>query len=394
MKESISVLLAAGFSAPMGYPIGNTLNDKLTSINLSEIGFSSDGRLIPYGEGEKEQKHVINSFDIELEFCTELIKYYNDLKGSFDYEEFYDYIIERVKDDLGAKEISKSKYPNVEFSSLVSGLKNVYNQTVSYYLKDRDGNKWYENRPCLIDKKFDGYTGFLKYLSEIEEDKIVNIHTLNHDLFLESLCSAGFFDGKLSDGFVELGSPYFGTLEKDNRNYNCRLEYFSGEYEGKFRLYKLHGSLDYGLYYKKQGTILIPDQYIKTKYGIGFLEFKKEISNSDDELEYEKCYINYHSDFLTGTTSKIERYSEPLLFKELFNSFKENLKHANKLIIVGYGAKDSEVNNIIKENFDFKNKKSFIIDPFAGETVKSFAKEINAQVIEKQLEIINKTDLE
>jgi hypothetical protein len=394
MNNSISILLAAGFSAPMGYPIGNSLNEKLTQLNTDLIAFSSDGRLAISTNGKKPDFGCKTSYDNIFEYCIKLIGHYSETKGHFDYEEFYDYLVDEVINDEEAEKLANEHLSETDFTSLVSGLKNIYNQLVSHFLKDRNGENWYENRPYNLDSKFDGYTGFLRYLTALGENNVLNIHTLNHDLFLESLCGAGFFGGNLSDGFEEFNSPYYGNLKYENRNYRCRLESYVGEYQDNFRLYKLHGSLDYGVYYKSEGANLIPEKYIKTKYGIGFSELLKETKNSEGQYSYENCRINYHADYLTGTTSKIQRYKEPLLFKELFKLFKTNLETADKLIIVGYGAKDSEVNNIIKEHFDYNTKPSYIIDPFAGETVIKFGKEIGAKIIKKQLDVISKSDFE
>ena len=119
----------------------------------------------------------------------------------------------------------------------------------------------------------------------------------------------------------------------------------------------------------------------------------KEIKNVDGELDYEHCWFNYNADFLTGTTTKIERYEEPLLYGELFPLFQKNLATAEKLIIIGYGAKDSKINEMILESFDFQNKKSFIIDPYAGDAVKELASKMSATIIRKQLENIEISDL-
>lgn len=394
MNNSISILLAAGFSAPMGYPIGNSLNEKLTQLNTDLIAFSSDGRLAISTNGKKPDFGYKTSFDNTFEYCIKLIGHYSTIKGHFDYEEFYDYLVDEVINDKEAEKLANGHLSETDFIQLVFELKNIYNQLVSHFLKDRNGENWYKNRPHNLDSKFDGYTGFLRYLTELGENNVLNIHTLNHDLFLESLCSAGFFGGNLSDGFEEFNSPYYGNLKYDNRNYRCRLESYVGEYQDNFRLFKLHGSLDYGVYYKSKDTNLIPEKYIKTKYGIGFSELLKETKNSEGQYSYEKCWINYHADYLTGTTSKIQRYEEPLLFKELFKLFKTNLEIADKLIIVGYGAKDSEVNNIIKAHFKYNSKPSYIIDPYAGETVIKFGQDIGAKIIKKQLEVINKSDFE
>jgi len=82
------------------------------------------------------------------------------------------------------------------------------------------------------------------------------------------------------------------------------------------------------------------------------------------------------------------------LYKKLFELFKSNLQSADKLIIIGYGAKDSRINEMIMENFDYNNKKSFIIDPFYGEKVKDLSLKINAKLIRKQLNAIENNDLE
>ena len=108
---------------------------------------------------------------------------------------------------------------------------------------------------------------------------------------------------------------------------------------------------------------------------------------------YENCWINYHPDFLTGTTFKIIRYREPLLYQKLFKLFEDNLEQADMLIIIGYGCKDSEVNKIIMEKFG-KDKPCFIVDPYAGDTVKDFIKEMgdNTKLISKSLDSLQIAD--
>jgi hypothetical protein len=157
------------------------------------------------------------------------------------------------------------------------------------------------------------------------------------------------------------------------------------------RLYKLHGSFDYGVYHGSNGSIMSPENYLKTKWGIGFSNFYKE-KIVNNELEYERDWVNYHADFLTGTTSKIERYNEPLLYKKLFELFRKNLSNSEKLVIVGYGAKDSQVNKMILENFDFKVNPVFIVDPFPSEQVKELQSQINAKLIVKDLNDIVMSD--
>jgi hypothetical protein len=178
-----------------------------------------------------------------------------------------------------------------------------------------------------------------------------------------------------------MGSPFYGDLKIMNRTYKARLDKYTEKYNNKINLYKLHGSRDYCVFYRSEGSYLIPETYIKTRYGIGFGNIFKEIRDSENNIIYDDCWINYHSDFLTGTTSKIERYKESLLYKRLFEFFRQNLIASEQLIIIGYGCKDEEINNIICENFDYKKRPSIIIDPFPSNKVNDFGKKLNSKMI-------------
>ncbi|MDP1795706.1 MAG: SIR2 family protein [Daejeonella sp.] len=192
--------------------------------------------------------------------------------------------------------------------------------------------------------------------------------------------------GKLSDGFKELGSPYYGDFEG---KYKVRLPYFANEYSQKYRLYKLHGSLDQFPFHI-QGLGI--DTYVKIKFGIGTSDLFKEV-NIDGEFSYINDFINYHSDFLSGTTSKILRYREPWYYDKLFTHFEENLSQSESLIIIGYGCGDIEVNNLIEKNFDFKNKQVFIVDPFPTDRTMEFLKRFEGTLINKTPDELRIEDL-
>lgn len=122
---------------------------------------------------------------------------------------------------------------------------------------------------------------------------------------------------------------------------------------------------------------MIPERYVKIKWGMGVSDI---IKGRKSKVGYDISPFEYHADFLTGTTSKIQRYNESLLFKKLFKKFKKNLQHAEKLIIIGHGCKDEGINEIIKENVDYTNKSVFIIDKYAGDTVVDFGEDVKAQI--------------
>lgn len=395
-EKSITVLLGAGFSAPMGYPIGNQLNDLILNAKGDDFAFHTSGVIVVSKDGSKPDFGYKTSYDFEFDFCRALIEHFNSTKGYFDYEEFYDY----VKYEAANDDTIKSKYNPVTYGTersweqMLGTVSNIFQQLVGRYLVDGNGESWYDNAGHMGGGIFTGYTGILNYFRHIGATHVVNIHTLNHDLFFERLNSSDWLEGKLCDGFEENGSPYYGELSVEGRSYMCRLQRYTGNYTNVFRLFKLHGSKDYGVFYKSVGVNgLTPDTYVKTRHGIGFGELFKE-RKKNGKLYYDRCWVNYHADFLTGTTSKITRYKEPLLFKLLFSHFNSNLKSAEKLNIIGYGGKDSEINKMLESSFDFKNKQAYIIDPYPSDKVKELRDRLGAKLIVKQLEDIVQADLD
>lgn len=395
MAGSISILLGAGFSAPMGYPIGSTLNDTLSKVTINDFSCYTDGRLIAAKDGVKPNFGWKNDFDYKYEFCLELIRIFNERHGYFDYEEFFDYLVHDMRNHPEAQELGKNFLRRDDsVDHLFTGMTHIYTQLVAFYIKDSAGDVYYDNSGHMGKPYFPGYTGILNCLEKLaESNDEIHVHTLNHDLFFERLNHTDWLKSELCDGFEELGSPYYGKLNVRDRIYNVRLERYTGKYNKKFRLYKLHGSRDYGLYYGPKGITLIPEMYLKTRFGVGFGDLYKETMDKDGNLIYENCWINYHADFLTGTTSKIERYREPLLYQILFDLFRKNLQTSDMLIIIGYGAKDSEINKMLLENFDFKSKPCIIIDPYPGKNVEELAKSLSAKIIKTHLEEIKDSEI-
>lgn len=333
---------------------------------------------------------VLNNHQKYYIFCKRLIKEYTEAHNDiFDYEQFYDFIkTEEAKQERYQRLCDDLLDDCESYEHYLSNISHIYNQMAAHLLKDKTGKSWYDDEPFKVNF-YDGYNGFLTYLSELSRKFIVNVHTLNHDLLFESFNNTGFINGNISDGFDEYGSEYYGILEHDHRNYNCRLERYAGRYNTPIRLYKLHGSIDYVPFYRRdKNGFMKPEKYIKIKWGIGASNI---IKGRKSKYGYDVSPFEYHADFLTGTTSKIKRYDETLLFKKLFKKFRNNLSKANSLIIIGYGCKDKGINEIIKDNFDYKNKPSFIIDKYAGASVETFAQKINAKIIKESIERIDKT---
>ncbi|MFD0766703.1 hypothetical protein ACFQZI_17710 [Mucilaginibacter lutimaris] len=387
MRE-ISLLLGAGFSVNKGYPTAKQLNNKITSLTAAQFAVAQQGSVC-WLKPEQEDPYTHTSYYIYKLFTLELIAFYASQHEYFNYEEFFDYYTNVNKHNDGAFEKLcndfREKHHNEDDNiNLIAAHNSIFNQIIAGFLVDREGVRFYPNVHRM--GPYAGYNGFLGCLQRWGEDRILHINTLNHDLFFESLNHTDAIHGELSDGFSELGSPYYGSLENQAK---IRLSYFSGKYSSNFRLYKLHGSLDqYPFHLMNGGQI---DNYIKTKPGIGITDFYKEVVDENGNFTYINDFINYFPDFLSGTTSKILRYSDPVYYESIFKAFEINLQKSDMLILIGYGCGDSEVNNIISNNF---KGKIYVVDPFPQANTIEFCKINDAKLIEKTPENIGLPDFE
>ena len=361
--KHISFLLGAGFSVPAGCPTASKLNKLISSCEFGNIGFSPSGQLCMGKNGSKPDFGYRNNYDYYFGFLQDVIAVYlknNCEEQTFDYEKFYDYLKINLKEDANMLQIYNSyEYKADSYEQYCFHCEDLYNQLLFHFLKDCNGNWNYANEPFMLRQQYDfPYQGFLDAVECFSKETIVDIHTLNHDLYIDRLKKTEWINGNMCDGFEELGSPFYGEIEAHGRKYKCRLEYFTNIYHKPIRLYKLHGSLDYFTFYDNNNGNLIPSSIVKSKYGVDTTNLLKEI-DTNDGLEYDKCWINYHPNFLSGTTSKILQYGNPILYKKLFDHFKENLNNSNMLIIIGYSGCDSEVNRIIDES---KIEQIYVID--------------------------------
>jgi hypothetical protein len=385
---SVSLLLGAGFSVPMGYPAGSQMNERILNCNGNGIKFSDAGELSIYTDGEEhdDDKHP-NPYDWYFIFCRDVIQYYNENIKAFDYEEFYDYLKgeaiedEKLREMFDSGSYSKSEFDN--FEHYIHSIDNIYNQLVSFYLRDGENRNCYDK---LDEKELASYKVFLDSIERLMKCHVINVHTLNHDLFFESLKNTKWINRKLCDGFEKTGSPYYARCDSPHRSYMRHLSYYTGKYDARIRLYKLHGSLDYYIF-SQDG----PPVRIKGQKFIDETTFIKKVRQNGVYKDIPDI-TNYHPDFLTGTTAKIKRYKEPF-YKDLIRIFKQNLKDADKLIIIGYGCKDEKINEYIKEEFDC-NKPCYIINP-PNDSIKAFATEMGGRtkLICKKIEELSISDL-
>lgn len=86
----------AGFSAPMGYPIGMGLNNGLLNFDKEPVSFAPYSEMAISTNGQISQIQITRDYNFHqkcFKFCKRLIhEYYVAHNKTFDYEVFYDFI--------------------------------------------------------------------------------------------------------------------------------------------------------------------------------------------------------------------------------------------------------------------------------------------------------------
>ncbi|GHT16845.1 hypothetical protein AGMMS4956_19960 [Bacteroidia bacterium] len=389
-KKSISIVLGAGFSVPMEYPIGNELSGKLLNCDRNNIAFTDSGELVKPVDDICHPAQTTNEatptsiWDWCFKFCKDMMKYYKEnIAEEFNYEEFYDYYKQKAENDTCLQELFRERNyegGQADFTQYIGRMDIIYNQLIEHYLKDKNGENFYEDAAFARKPTFEGYTGFLKCIETLlSKGYEINVHTLNHDLFFERLNQTEWINDQICDGFDSCGSPYYGKIESGGGSEEmCKLEQYTGKYDKPIRLYKLHGSLNYYVYHTPVGRY---DAYIKIKKGIAPKELYKNDVND---------WTNFHPDFLTG---KSKTYSG--LYKKLLSHFRQNLSKAKMLIIIGYGCGDKQINQIIKQQLKYKRRTCIVIDP-REDKVKKFVRAMckKTKLVKKEIKSLTLTDLQ
>jgi hypothetical protein len=356
MKQ-ISFLIGSGFSIPSDLPTTGDINDRLRKIKESEIIVNSaqDARFLADGEVDLNADHINPN---KRKFVEKFIKFYNTKilsKGDeFHYEDFYDYYTSILNSDKPPDNYSNFLKKFIRVNKIKHPTDYLFNFNLTF-------NQLILN---LIHKQFTRVSlcrpyapicnAFLTLLDELENFDIIHLHSLNHDLYMEYLSQSDTMRSNFDDGFQEIGSPYYGNLNKKYERYTVRLPMFINKYEKKYRYYKLHGSINNYWFNEGDNSTLI-----RLKWGLGKTDACKEV-NENGILKYHKYPLYFHSDFLSGTTAKIERYDKGHYYPIMFKYFVKHLNISDYLIIIGYGFGDSKINEMIHENFN--GKKIFVVD--------------------------------
>ena len=367
--KHFSFLLGAGFSKPSGYPLATEINNKFKNLTHKDfmIHTSQSAWLIERGT---KQNWIIEKY--QYMFVEEFIKFYNEniiLGQDFNYEDFFDYYIELDRrEELTETENSffkdfgkRYEYP-LDHHDLLHSFNRTYNQLVANFITV----DWPISVSSLKPYNRQEHAEFLYLLEYLEEKNYkVHIHTLNHDLLMEKYFHTQTLGNKISDGFDDSYSPYFADItlngNKNGKRYaythDIRLRRFKNKYDSTFNLYKLHGSVDnyvFNLNNKRYDMI-------KQVYGMNEGSIYKEITTYLGEVKKEHFYVDVIPEFLSGTTEKLRHYERNVYYKHVFQHFFQNLSNSKNIIVIGYGFRDSKINENLKNHFLKDQQKTMLV---------------------------------
>ena len=353
-ERHIAFLLGAGFSVPAGMPTAKTLNESLVAHIFNAIRNS-------FKEGE----------DLTIiEYVFEKVLIDSDECGCFNYELYFDCLekergkdldinrlvsfVERgmygyfwkcsMNDDEEAK-MRKNNITNIvksikekcyQYSDAIEDVERKYQFWIADSLTEHTQN----SKTKSVNTSYKGFVDILAHY--VGQGYIVDIYTLNHDLFLESLLQQKKLKDKVSNGF---GGKSKLIKKKAYTTFDKKF------FNKQIRIYKLHGSINmHELFYfnkKDKKYIQITDGYSCEN---AFL--------MDDNKGASIIPL-----FLTGKNTKTQKYEKEPFFT-MFNLMKDNLKITEKLIVVGYSGNDEGINNILFEKYSNWDN-AFVVAPSA-----------------------------
>lgn len=360
--SKLCILLGAGFSAPVGMPLGKDIQTRFDrdQRNMLLVASSSEW----FWVDEKNETFIhngqINSQNIYYSYIiNELVKFYKEEKGSFiDYEDFFQYLITKFEQKDGwlnhiyevAKRSLFEDYPNwntpealdynpyLNDEPSVNRLISIINHLIADLL----------NVKITEDQLIKCYTGFVNYIMNFDD---VSIFTLNHDLILERTLEV--FGVKYSRGFSDNKSTVFFE--------DTKLPVFNNNFEnGKIKIFKLHGSLDYYRYNIDDYFNYFTTTNYRAKH---YAQTRNPLTN---EVIYE-----FNTDivprFITGK-DKPKIIKNDYMYSKLFERFGDEIVSTENLLVSGYSFGDEHINKELMKRNDIKiiNQNPFNKYPFSG----------------------------
>ena len=368
--STLSMVVGAGFSAPAGYPTSEVLDKRLLELERGTLYYSLTGEL------KRHNGTLPQSFLTDVDLCIDLMHHFAKRMGNFYYKVFYDYLIEGAYKDDSINSIIDSKYHSKETILYSLGaMRYIFKRLIDLCNYDKEGNFIYESKESFPRELFAPYERLFSTLGEYDR---INIFSLNDDLLADGLRFLDSIEGDFSDGFEYAHPAYKGEVWEGYGEVKdiVELPQYTGKFDKRVNLHKLRGSRDFYALYK-------PLEY-ESFYG---KEVFVKVDRKIDRISYKGVYLpfNYRGEFLSGMSVESIRANYPIYCNLVMDHFRKSLEESDKLMIIGYGGGDYDVNDHIYKYFP-SNKPSVVIDPNPSSRIVKMAVSLNSQVIRKPLE--------
>lgn len=373
---SLTIILGAGFSFEAGLPLGKDIQDRFDRDLTAKLLKFSSGEWM-WVDNKRKDELVNGSNNYDYMSCSyilnECLLNYKSSKGAFvDYEDFYQFIIDK---SLNLEEY-KSIFKKAEIKFLkdnpllkkTSDHLHIFNNLNYRLIQDIVNYLIWDmlaiNKP--IEEIQIAYKPFIDFVNSFDE---VNIFTLNHDTLVEML---------LEENNIE----YTKGFSKVNSNIQYEgnpLDTYQGIFNNcKVKLFKMHGSVDCyqfehcnqnGAFLERtrEGTYYLPKGYRARHYSK-----RIDVKSGNIVQDFSPDVV---PKFITGK-DKTRIINNDVMYSDLYERFFKILNETENLLISGYSYRDEHINkallncrakNVINQNpFDLfpfkqehKNIKSF-----------------------------------
>lgn len=331
-KANLTFLFGSGISISVGLPDTTQITNKI--FPLGDVILHTDSHFY-FGKPQNEMFPEYTEFNPIIDKILGIIQ--SDIEEyckithhdhNLNYEDFY-FVSGELLRSVSSGYVNPAVFKYKE--KFIGELKDYINYYRTPYEIFNKVVQYIDDmlRSILFVKPKD-YSNLKLVLDAISDAKFnnINIFTLNHDVVLEEMFRA--YAIEFIDGFDKpINQVRYWNRDLLNK-------------EEKVKLYKLHGSVSWLRFISDQNDYDIKFANIDNNYDIYHLK--------DKDGKFMWPYGNAR--MIVGTYNKPLLYTQDV-FLDIHSKFQDILNNEKILIIIGYGFKDSVINQKI---WDYVNK--------------------------------------
>ena len=338
-KNRLTILVGAGAAIDLSNDLGESVStDSITNDVLNKI---------------EENKSILKEYKCKT--CQLLNKIYHDRKDCSKYNDYKPNFEDlfHALDILNSLKVYKNSYP--EYISMINTFVDI-KQDYRQYLHDNDLTISFAISQVLntILKSVEKYNKYPKqwfeiFFKELASQYYLDIFNLNYDTLFEQLYKENY-----NDGFTE------ETQKEDIECYAFNYSKYAKKRETNM-INHLHGQIDFR-YFMSEITNEFHEIY-KLKNGN---EKNRKLEDSSFKMTQGGEKLKYTS-IITGKWKSERLLRSP--FQEYRTYFNECMYNNNNLLIIGYGAGDIYINEVLNRFKDIHktNRKVIMIDYISEE---------------------------